>query len=75
MAVTRPHPGPALTWTVTRKIERIVRIVGSFLAHYLLAAYGYGSEVLLRAVRIAIGLTAFDQLKSVVSGSRGRWFA
>jgi len=45
-------------WSVsvaeTCTVHRIARKAKSFLAHYLPAAYGYRSEVLLRAVRIAI---------------------
>ena len=42
---------------------RILRKVNALLAHYFLAAYRYGSEELLRAVRIAIRTTMFEQLR------------
>jgi hypothetical protein len=41
-------------WGFGCHMQRIVPNEESFLAHYLLDAYGYGSEELLRAVRIAI---------------------
>jgi hypothetical protein len=48
--------------TILDVIVRLVRIAGALLAHYLLAAYRYGSEELLRALRIAIGTAMSEQL-------------
>jgi len=45
------------------KMTRIVRIAPCLLAHYLTAAYRYGSEELLRALRIAIRPKTFVQVK------------
>ncbi len=45
------------------KMTRIVRIAPCLLAHYLTAAYRYGSEELLRALRIAIRPEMFVQVK------------
>lgn len=41
-------------WPMLVMLNRIARNAKSFLAHYLPDAYGYGSEELLRALRIAI---------------------
>ncbi|GGV03652.1 hypothetical protein GCM10010182_22220 [Actinomadura cremea] len=43
----------------------LVRNAPCLLAHYLHAAYRYGSEELLRIVRIAIGPNTFEQLRGI----------
>jgi hypothetical protein len=47
------------------KMEWIVRIAPCLLAHYFSAAYRYGSEELLRALRIAIRPLMFLQLRGI----------
>lgn len=46
-----------------------VHIAPGLLAHYILAAYRYGSEELLRALRIAIRRDMFEQLRDIKDGT------